>query len=87
MLSEEEFLALRRQRQLEWYSDHLTLVDVSGFKHRRKQISDWIWCNLSGRFWLGEIYQSRSFNLYVGFEQESEASYFALKFLSVQNQS
>lgn len=83
MLSEEEFIALRRQRQLESYSPHLTLVALGNRARYEKRIVDWIWSNLNGRFWVGELYIDRQWGMYAGFEQEYESSYFALKFLSV----
>lgn len=86
MLSEEEFRALRRLRQLDSYSQHLTLINLGNRNRLHKRITDWIWANLSGRFWVGDLYLDRQWNFYVGFEQESEASYFALKFLSVLDQ-
>lgn len=82
MLSEEDFLALKRARQLDWPSPHFTMVDVSSIKQYKKKISDWIWVNCTGRFWIGETYQNRQYHLHVGFENPAEASYFALKFLS-----
>jgi hypothetical protein len=87
MMNEAEFITLKRSRQLESCSSHLTLVDVSAHQRQKKQISDWIWSNLQGRFWIGDLYRNRRWGFYVGFEQEYEASYFALKYLSAQNQS
>jgi hypothetical protein len=52
-------------------------------KVREKDISDWIWENLSGRFYLGDWYSktdgnSVTFSKCVAFEISGEASYFAL---------
>lgn len=46
-----------------------------------KQIKDWIYENLNGRFWIGHAYnQEAGIQMYtcVAFEISSEASYFAL---------
>lgn len=43
-----------------------------------KQISDWIYVNLSGRFFFGEIYEGLTMHRRAAFEIHSEASYFAL---------
>ena len=56
-----------------------------------KTITDWIYENLSGRFWLGEHYfanegGSIAFNKRVAFEIPAEASYFGM-FLDQINKS
>lgn len=47
-----------------------------------KKISDWIWANLAGRFYLGETFVFRSGSSILlkrsAFEIHSEASYFGL---------
>ena len=48
-----------------------------------KTISDWIWANLSGRFWYGDYYCKDEANNVVfqkcaAFETSGEASMFAL---------
>lgn len=48
-----------------------------------KDISDWIWTNLEGRFFYGDLYFFNSsgkidFEKTAGFESPGEASYFAL---------
>ena len=49
-----------------------------------KKISDWIYENLSGRFFFGEVFTTNpntgqtSLHRRAGFEIHSEASYFAL---------
>ena len=77
-------LELVRRRQLSHCPPHFELVkfDIStGEKH----IINWIWENLSGRFFFGDYYQihgnSRSKNnlcKIAAFEIHSEASYFAM---------
>ncbi len=48
-----------------------------------KRITDWIYENLQGRFWFGEIYSDGFdgkpiLSKCAAFEEKSEASYFAL---------
>ena len=43
-----------------------------------KQLSDWIYVNLSGRFYFGEVAEGRKLYHRAAFEIHSEASYFAL---------
>lgn len=48
-----------------------------------KDIIDWIYENLEGRFWIGDTYNptkggSMTLNKRAAFEKPSEASYFAL---------
>ncbi len=53
---------------------------------KQKKISDWIWTNLHGRFYLGDTYgidrSSKSSTTFLkkraAFEIHSEASYFAM---------
>lgn len=52
-------------------------------KTSEKNIKDWIYENLSGRFWLGDVYsesQTESFQMEkcVAFEVHAESSYFSL---------
>jgi hypothetical protein len=55
-----------------------------------KAISDWVWENLEGRFWMGDQYYKTGSNTVmqkcVAFEVPSESSYFAL-FLDQINKS
>jgi len=43
-----------------------------------KQLSDWIYVNLSGRYYIGEVAEGRNLHHRAAFEIHSEASYFAL---------
>lgn len=57
-----------------------------------KQISDWIYENLEGRFWLGDVYDSGptgsvSINKCAAFEKHSEASYFSLMLDTINKSS
>lgn len=82
MMNESEFEALKRLRQLEFYSPHLTAVDVSGIRNYEKRITDWVWQNTKGRFWIGDHYADNSWKFLVAFEVPYEATYFSLKFFS-----
>lgn len=82
MMSESEYLELKRLRQLEFFSGHLTVVDVGQYRKYEKRITDWIWSNTSGRFWIGDHYENKQWKFLVCFEVPYEASFFSLKFLS-----
>jgi hypothetical protein len=44
-----------------------------------KKIRDWVYENLTGRFWLGDLVsENNSIQKCAAFELKSEASYFAL---------
>jgi hypothetical protein len=52
-------------------------------KTHEKKITDWIWENLEGRFWIGDHYYTDENNKIfmqkaMAFEQHSEASYISL---------
>jgi len=52
-------------------------------KTSEKSIKDWIYENLTGRFWIGDVYsenENDSFHMEkcVAFEVHAEASYFSL---------
>jgi hypothetical protein len=69
-------------RQLKHCPPHFTPVDFK-IRVQSKVISDWIWDNLSGRFYYGDYYyktESGSVDLdkRVAFEIPGEASMFAL---------
>lgn len=56
---------------------------VFDIKVPEKRITDWVYENLAGRFWIGDVYREGSDNKptlskCVAFEERSEASYFAL---------
>lgn len=55
-----------------------------------KHISDWIWENFEGRFWLGDLYYltetgSHSMSACAAFEIPGEASMFSLCLDQIQN--
>ena len=69
-------------RRLEHCPPHFTKVEFS-IRTSEKDITDWIFENLEGRFWFGEQYfrtdgGSISYNKCAAFEEPAEASYFLL---------
>lgn len=69
-------------RRVEHCPPHFTPIKFS-LRTNEKQITDWIWENLSGRFFFGDDYSENEhghlqFDKIVGFEQAGEASYFSL---------
>ena len=85
MMNESEFIELLRLRQLEFFSDHLTVVEVPGLSRLEKRITDWLWTNTKGRFWVGERYIDQRWQFIVGFEIPYEATFFSLKFFAEIN--
>jgi hypothetical protein len=75
-------LAVFGLRQLDHCSPHFTRVDFN-LSTNEKVISDWIWANCIGRFWIGDRYYKREdntvdFQKCAAFEIPGEASMFAL---------
>lgn len=75
-------LAVFGLRELEHCPPHFSQVKFD-LKSNQKAISDWIWTNLSGRFWIGDwYYKDDANNVHVqkcvAFEIPGEASMFAL---------
>ena len=75
-------LAVFGLRRIEHCPPHFTVVDFE-LKTADKHISDWIWANLSGRFYYGDHYYKDADNHVqlikrAAFEQAGEASMFAL---------
>jgi hypothetical protein len=69
-------------RQLEHCPPHFTSVDFD-LRSKDKTICDWVWANLTGRFWYGRHYYKDAENnvhqcCRIGFEEPGEASMFAL---------
>ena len=69
-------------RELEFCPPHFTRVEFA-LKTHEKAISDWIWANLSGRFYYGDWYTKTkddgvAFQKCAAFEIAGEASMFAL---------
>jgi hypothetical protein len=76
-------LAVFGLRELNHCPPHFIPVDFE-LRSNQKVISDWIWTNLSGRFWFGDWYSKNPENNTVqltkraAFESPGEASMFAL---------
>jgi hypothetical protein len=75
-------LAVFGLREVEHCAPHFTKVTFD-LKCAEKTISDWIWDNLSGRFYYGDYYYKDDANNVhaqkcVAFEIAGEASMFAL---------
>jgi hypothetical protein len=68
-------------RQLEFNPPHFTDIILES-RSSEKEISDWIWENLQGRFYVGPIdiindgHYTRK--ICISFELEEEVSYFSL---------
>jgi hypothetical protein len=75
-------LAVFGLRQLDHCPPHFTRVDFN-LATQEKIISDWIWTNCAGRFWIGDRYYKTNeklveFSKCAAFEIAGEASMFAL---------
>lgn len=78
-------LSVHGLRQLSWCPPHFTLVALKGTPSE-KTISDWIYENLSGRFYIGinddlnDEHNRKGYirHTIVAFEIAGEASYFSL---------
>lgn len=75
-------LAVFGLRELEHCPPHFTQVTFD-LKTQDKRITDWIWVNLTGRFYYGDwYYKDSANNVHVqkcaAFETAGEASMFAL---------
>lgn len=66
-------------RKLEHCPPHFERVTFE-LKCTNKDITDWIYENLEGRFWIGDnfVKETSTLNMCAGFEHHGEASYFAL---------
>lgn len=74
-------LAVFGLREMDHCPPHFTRVNFD-LRTKEKNISDWIWSNLEGRFWYGDVYwqqdDSIGFQKCAAFEIAAEASMFAL---------
>jgi len=75
-------LAVFGIRELDFCPPHFTQVNFN-LKAPEKSISDWIWSNLTGRFYFGDMYFKDDDNNVIlqkcaAFELAGEASMFAL---------
>ena len=76
-------LAVFGLRQLEHCPPHFTKVQIQSLDSSDKHYSDWIWENLTGRFYFGDEYtitESKTVDMHkiAAFEIPGEASVFAL---------
>jgi hypothetical protein len=75
-------LAVFGLRELEHCPPHFVKVEFDSYV-QDKRVTDWIWTNLSGRFWFGDWYSKDAgnkvnFRKCAAFESPGEASMFAL---------
>ena len=75
-------LTIHGLREVESCPPHFTKVSFSLIGNK-KDYSDWIWENLEGRFWLGDLYYindsgNMEMSSCAAFETPGEASMFAL---------
>jgi len=77
-------LNVHQLRQLSWCPPHFTQVIFEPYI-TQKTVTDWLYENLEGRFYVGDIGIARTpggksidRNLLVAFELPGEASYFSL---------
>lgn len=75
-------LNLFNLRRVEHCPPHFYAVEFDS-QVAEKKLSDWIWENLSGRFFLGDVFitteSKREIRKRAGFEIHGEATYFALQ--------
>ena len=64
-------------RELNWCPPHFTRVMFDPLI-TKKTVTDWLYENLAGRFYVGDSDVNDSRQLLVAFEIPSEASYFSL---------
>lgn len=75
-------LAVFGLRRMEYCPPHFSPVQFN-IRVNEKQITDWIWENLDGRFYVGDHYFETGNGNFgsqkiAAFEEHGEASYFAL---------
>ena len=75
-------LSVHQMRRVDHLPPHFTPVLFS-LSTQEKAVTDWIWENLDGRFYLGDEYAtsetgSVQMSKVAGFELPGEASYFSL---------
>jgi len=74
---EPNSLAVLNIRRLEFCPVHFQKMTFDLYV-TNKDISDWLYENTDGRFYFGQIVNDKQLTYCVGFENHSEASYFAL---------
>ncbi len=80
---EPNLLAVHGVRLTEHCYPHFATIDLHDSRDSEKDIANWVWENLEGRFWIGDHYYIDSNNKpavvkRLGFEIHGEASYFLL---------
>ncbi len=74
-------LSVHGLRRTDHCPPHFTQIEFNIYVSE-KTITDWVWANLSGRFFFGDMYQGSgkaySSNKVAAFELPGEASYFSL---------
>lgn len=88
-LNDANPLAVFGLRQLAHCPPHFTPVDFECLVDD-KDITDWIWANLDGRFYFGDVLPKEvtlgvGFSKRAAFETAGEASYFALVLSTVNH--
>jgi len=81
-------LTVHGLRELARCPPHFVQVKFE-LRNRYKQITDWIWENFEGRFWIGDIYYptergSIAMTACAAFELAGEASMFSLMLDQIQ---
>lgn len=74
---EVNFLNVHGLRQLDWCPPHFAQVQFESHV-TDKMISNWIYENLSSRFYIGDTDSENKRQTLVAFESPGEASYFSL---------
>jgi len=74
-------LSVHQLRRMEYCPPHFSQVSFTS-QSSDKDVTDWIWENLTGRFFFGDIYvhNGTGYDLVkcASFEDAGESSYFAL---------
>jgi hypothetical protein len=81
-------LTVHGLREMRHCPPHFVKVKFE-LRHSHKQVSDWIWENFQGRFWLGDLYYptnsgSITMTACAAFEIPGEASMFSLMLDTIQ---
>lgn len=83
-------LTVHGLRELDFCPPHFVKVEFD-IRCSRKQITDWIWENLEGRFWFGDWFSigesgQLAMNTCAAFEIPGEATMFSLCLDQIQHQ-
>lgn len=72
-------------RQLDWCPPHFEQVKFESYVNET-QLANWLFENLSGRFYIGQDDSENKRQVLVAFESPGEASYFSLCLSSINQQ-